>query len=116
MDLTTEINNIVRSSWENDEEYLTSAQRTLLVLNDALEQWKYAYFSDLCERYQGSCNFLSWKDTDFLGEFDLFNELDNIQFECTGCSWWYESGDDGESPSGEHWCTDCAEEQNDEEE
>ncbi len=105
------IDNLIENSWDkcDEGEYLTINERDWLVSKNALQLFVDTYFVDLVERYQGSCSFLAPIDESFLEEFDLFSELDDIIFECTGCGWWFEAGDDGEGPEGEHFCSDCSE-------
>ncbi len=110
------ITQLIEESWGMDDTYLSPEDRYDLMEQGLLTKWADAYFEDLGIRYQGTCTSLSCKDSEFLEEFDLFQELDNVLFECTGCGWWYESGDDGPCPAGEHWCTDCSEENGYEEE
>lgn len=106
------VTRIIEKNWESDEDtFLTEKERQFLVGHNAMDYFSEMYFYDLVERYQGSCTSLSWKDEDFLEEFNLFETLDNIQFECTCCGWWYEAGEEGESLNGERYCTDCAEEE-----
>lgn len=115
MNKTNTIQAYIEASWDDDDEFLTTKQRQKLEGRGWLADWVPIYFEDLVSRYQGSCTSLAWKDTLFLDEFDLFEELDNIQFECNCCGWWYETHEQGEAPEGEQWCQECCEEQLDDE-
>ena len=110
------IQKFIEEAWDYDEEFLTEHQRRLLVGRGWLQEWVPVYFQDLVDRYQGSCNSLSWKDQDFLEEFDLFQDLDNIQFQCDFCGWWYETCEQGESNTGDMICQDCCEDMDEEDE
>ena len=108
--LDYEIEDLVEKYWDNDDEYLTEKDRQFLVENNAMQRWEEAYFLDLAETYQGSCRSLTEVHSRFLEDFDLWDDLDNLYFECTGCGWWFEAGEDGDCPDGEHYCTDCSDE------
>ena len=99
----------IEDSWNRDDEdeYLAIGEKEWLVNNNALLAWKQAYFHDLVNNYQGSCNSISPKDESFLEEFDMFGDLDNEIFECGTCGWWYDSSEEGESSTYERTCEDC---------
>lgn len=103
---------IIETNWHSDEDiYITENQKQLLNKFNATEQFKDAFFEDLVDRYQGSCDSISSRDFEFLEDFDLFSDLYNIQFQCDTCGWWFEEGEQGESNSGDMLCKDCAEEE-----
>jgi hypothetical protein len=110
---TNFVQSLIEEYWEKDDDYLTAADRTILEDEGLLGLWTSAYFDDLCNRYQGSCNSLSEKDCDFLEEFDLHDALSNIYFECTVCGWWYEAGEE-HTQGWEIVCPDCFEGDEDE--
>jgi hypothetical protein len=110
--LTEKVQEFIEANWDNDDEWITPAQQEYLedMGEDAMALYRECYFADLVERYQGTCQSITGKDETFLEEFNLFDDLDNIQFECQQCGWWYESGDEGESENGDLICKDCEEE------
>lgn len=111
MQTDSRISKMIERLWVDDYcDYLSKKDREFLVKRNILEKWKDAFFLDLVDRYQGSCRSLSGRDQDFLEEFDLFQDLDDIQFECAHCGWWHELCDIAEGPQGNTICTDCAEE------
>ena len=108
------IEGILEDSWDS-EEYLTQDDRDWLVENGLLDLWKTKYFEELVQRYQGSCTSLSSKDSDFLEEFNLFSEFEDIQFECDHCGWWCETSEQADSDLGYQICAHCWEEEEHEE-
>lgn len=106
-----DIQSIIEANWDNDDEYLPQEHKDYLVEHSLMAEWQLAYFLDLVDHYQGSCYSISGKHSDFLEDFDLFSDLDDIQFECGCCGWWYETGEQGHCPDGEDWCEDCCNEQ-----
>ena len=65
-------------------------------------------FNEIVEEYQGTCNFLSQEDEQFLEEHDLFQKLDDQIFNCVNCGWWCEIHEEvGSEFTGEMICSDC---------
>ena len=48
--------------------------------------------------------------------YEQFDIIDNITFECAVCGWWCEAGDYGYSEDKEEVCSDCGEDEPDDEE
>ena len=103
------IQELVEKSWDYYDEYIMESDRDILVKEAALEDWREAYFSDLVQRYQGTCDYLVSKDETFLEDFDMHQQLDDELFNCEQCGWWYEIAEMGDSDDGSLVCENCLE-------
>jgi len=68
--------------------------------------------SEIIDEYQGTCQFLSDSDINWLEEHGQLAAFDEVLFECEVCGWWYEIGEQGDTD--QLICESCFDEQFDE--
>ncbi|MFT5348846.1 MAG: hypothetical protein ACI9M3_001887 [Bacteroidia bacterium] len=100
------IEGFIEESWDRDE-YLIEDERTFLVQNGVMYQWRDAYLKDLVGRFQGTCNSFTSREDEFLEEFNAYDDFDNEIFECGDCGWWCETSERHDTDSGESVCEQC---------
>ncbi|MCP4437541.1 MAG: hypothetical protein GY810_01180 [Aureispira sp.] len=79
-----------------------------------MDKQQEAIFDEIVEKYQGTCNSISYKDSDFLYENGLWDEMDNIQKYCNQCNWWNCVSDMREGIGDGDVCSECYEENKEE--